>query len=54
MFADATKLYRIITSESDCDILQRDLNNVMDRGRKWLTNNLNPYYIKNMLSIVAN
>ena len=41
MFADATKLYCTITSESDCDILQRDLNNVMDRGRKWLTNNFN-------------
>ena len=38
MFADDTKLYRTITSELDCDILQQDLNNVMDWGRKWLTN----------------
>ena len=28
MFADDTKLYRTITSELDCDILQQDLNNV--------------------------
>ena len=26
MFADDTKFYHTITSESDCDILQRDLN----------------------------
>ena len=38
MFADDTKLYRTISSESDCDILQQDLNNVMDWGKKWLTN----------------
>ena len=28
----------LATSELDCDILQQDLNNVMDWGRKWLTN----------------
>ena len=33
MFADDTKLYRTISSESDCDILQQDLNNVMDWGK---------------------
>ena len=37
MFADDTKLYSTITSEI-CDILQQDLNNVIDWGRKWLTN----------------
>ena len=30
MFADETKLYGTITSESDCNILQQVLNNVMD------------------------
>ena len=34
MFADDRKLYRTISSESDCDILQQDLNNVMDWGKK--------------------
>ena len=38
MVADDTKLYRTISSESDCDILQQDLNNAMDWGKKWLTN----------------
>ena len=38
MFADDTKLYRTITSESDCNILQQDLNNVIDWGNMWLTN----------------
>ena len=38
MFADDTKLYRTITSELDCHILQQDLNNVMNWGRTWLTN----------------
>ena len=38
MFADDTKLYRTTSSESDCDILQQDLNNVMDWGKRWLTN----------------
>ena len=38
MFADDTKLYRTIRSESDCDILQQDLNSVMDWGKRWLTN----------------
>ena len=39
MFADNTKLYHTITSrsESDCNILQQDLNNVMDWGNMWLT-----------------
>ena len=37
MFADGTKLYHTITSESDCNILQQDLNNFMDWGiRDWL------------------
>ena len=38
MFADDTKLYRTITSESDCNTLQQDLNKVMDWGNTWLTN----------------
>ena len=38
MFADDTKLYRTITSESDCNILQQHLNNVINWGNKWLTN----------------
>ena len=38
MFADDTKLYRAITSEFDCDILQHDLDNIADWGRTWLTN----------------
>ena len=28
MFADDTKLYHTITSKSDCDILQQDVNNI--------------------------
>ena len=38
MFVDDTKLYRTITSESDCNILQQNLNNVIDWGNMWLTN----------------
>ena len=38
MFADDTKIYRTIKSKEDCDILQQDLDNVTDWGRKWLTN----------------
>ena len=30
--------HRTISSESDCDTLQQDLNNVMDWGENWLTN----------------
>ena len=37
MFADDTKLYLTITSKSDCDILQQDVNNIMDWGRTSLT-----------------
>ena len=38
MFADDTKLYHTITSQSDCNILQLDLNNVINWGNTWLTN----------------
>ena len=38
MFADDTKLYHTITSESECNILQLDLNNVMNWENMWLTN----------------
>ena len=36
-FANDIKLYHTITSESDCNILQQNLNNIMDWGTMWLT-----------------
>ena len=38
VFADDTKLHCTITFESDCNIIQQDLNNVIDLGNIWLTN----------------
>jgi len=41
MFADEIALYKEIRSQTDCDLLQVDLNQVYAWSRKWLLN-LNP------------
>ena len=38
MFADDSKLYRIIQNPCDTDILQQDINYVSDWSKLWLLN----------------
>ena len=36
LFADDTKIFKVLNSENDKDILQSDLTNLMDWSEKWL------------------
>ena len=36
MFADDTKIYRVVRNDSDAELLQRDINNLVDWSNKWM------------------
>ena len=36
LFADDTKIFKVLNSDNDKDILQSDLTNLMDWSEKWL------------------
>ena len=35
LFADITKIFKVLNSENDKDVLQSDLTNLMDWSEKW-------------------
>ena len=36
MFADDTKIYRVVRNDSDAELLQKDINNLVEWSNKWM------------------